>query len=145
MREFEGHFPAEGFNKGLRQYSNTPQNSSSLVESFNIGPGLGGSPELHQAVLSLNTDIVHEWGGLGLEALPLLTRTITISIKDYVSDEDVAGAEVFIDGLSAGMADLNGEINISSIEIGGHSIRVIKAGYLDTNSDNLINSYFVVT
>ena len=142
MREFESSFPAEGFNKGLRNSSSNPQNDPALVECFNVGPGKFG-PELHKPVISFES--TQSWGGRGLEQLPALTRSITIVVRDYVSEADVEGAEVYIDGVSVGAADVNGEVNIPSIEIGGHSIRIVKTGYFDTTADDLLNDYFVVT
>jgi len=142
MREFEYDFSLEGLNKGLRNFSNNPRNNKALVECHNVGPGKGG-PELHEPLTDLNADGI-TWGGEGLEDQPSTTRDITIVVKDYVTEAELPDAHVYVDGVDEGVADSNGEVNITGIELGGHSIRITLAGYLDSDADDLLNDYFVV-
>ena len=142
MRAFQYVFQ-EGLMKGLRRFSDNPRNKQDLVECHNAMPSESGLKP-HDVVTSLNANSI-SWGGEGKLAAYSPTRTITINITDYVSDADVATAAVFVDGVSKGNTDANGEIDIADIAIGTHTLKVTKSGYVDSDADELLNDYLVVT
>lgn len=141
MKEFDYSF-REGLLKGLRRFSTNPVNEEALVELHNLAPGDQGL-EPHEALTSMDASGV-TWGGLGEKAAAADTRDITISIVDYVdNDVDVVGASVYVDSVLVGTTDANGEVDVT-LSVGGHAIRVVAAGYVDSDSDDLLNDYFVV-
>lgn len=141
MREYDFTFD-EGLTKGLRRFSANPTNAQALVELFNLAPSTLGL-EAHETLTNLNEDDI-EWGGLGAKAGATDTRDITIAVADYVEDDvDIEGAEVYIDEVLMGTTDENGELDVT-LTVGGHSIRVVAAGYVDSDQDDLLNDYFVV-
>ena len=142
MKSFRYTFE-DGLGKGLRRFSSNPRNTQSLVECHNAMPSEEGLKP-HEVVTSLNADSI-AWGGEGKLAAYSPTRNITISIKDYVSDADVATAAVFIDNVSKGNTDANGEIDITGITVGTHTLKITKTGYVDSDADELLNDYLVVT
>ena len=141
MKEYSFVFD-EGLTKGLRRFSANPTNEPTLVELFNLAPSPLGL-EAHETLTSLNEDDV-SWGGIGTKAPVTDTREITIAIADYVDEDTVIeGAEVYIDGELMGTTDENGELDVT-LTVGGHSLRVVAAGYVDSDEDDLLNDYFVV-
>lgn len=142
MRE-DTYVFSEGLTKGLRRFKTNPINNESLIELHNLSPEKLGI-EAHEALTNLNASGI-SWGGIGSKAAITDTRDITISISDYVTEGDVAGASVYIDDVLQGTTDANGEIDITGITVGGHTIKVTAAGYVDSDDDDLLNDYFVVT
>lgn len=71
-------------------------------------------------------------------------KDIIINVKDYDLDIDISAAEVFVDGVSVGFTDQFGKINLGKIAKGTHSLKVIKTGYKDTDTDALNNDFFIV-
>jgi len=142
MKAFQYVFD-EGLHKGLRRFSSNPRNKQDLVECHNAMPSEDGLNP-HDVVTSLDADSI-SWGGEGKLAAYSPTRTITINITDYVSEADVATASVYVDGALKGTTDANGEIDISGIAIGTHTLKVTKTGYVDSDLDELLNDYLVVT
>lgn len=142
MKEYSFLFN-EGLTKGLRRYSNNPINAQTLTELHNLEPSeLGLEP--HETLINLDASNV-DWGGMGAKAAITDTSDITISIVDYVDEDvDIAGASVYIDDVLMGTTDANGEIDLT-LTVGGHTIRVTAAGYVDSDADDLLNDYFVVT
>lgn len=69
---------------------------------------------------------------------------ITIIVKEYTSDVEVSGATVYVDGDNKGTTDAEGKINLQDVTIGPHTIKVTKAGYLDTDEDDLDNDSFTI-
>ena len=142
MKAFQYVFE-EGLMKGLRRFSSNPRNNQDLVECHNAMPSENGL-KFHKVVTSLNADEI-SWGGEGKLDAYSPTRNITINITDYVSEEDVAEASVYIDGALQGTTDANGEIDITDIAVGTHTLKVTKTGYVDSDADELLNDYLVVT
>lgn len=140
MREFPSAFKNLG--KGLRAFKNVPMNEDSLVECYNLAPAEAGL-EIHEALTSLNADGV-TWGGEGIKAAPTLTRDISINIKDYVSEEILEGAAIYLDTILKGTTDVNGNLTIEDVTIGGHFLKITKAGYVDSDADVLYNDYIMV-
>ena len=141
MKEFS-KLLSEELKQGLVPYTNRPRNVGGLRESFNLEVTDEGLA-CHEEVVSITED--RDWGQEEVLTPAATTRDITIVVRDYVSEDDVEGAMIYIDGNLAGTADVNGELLIEGIAIGGHSIKITKAGYLDSDADYLLNDYFVVT
>ena len=125
------------FYGGLRRF----KNQEGLIACFGVEEEDGEYLE-PPSLVELNTS--YAWPTDGIEECSG-TRDIVIVVKDYVSDADVSGAHVWIDGVDEGTADANGELAISDIAIGGHSIKITATGYTDSDQDSLLNDYFVVT
>lgn len=142
MREYESSLTKE-FLKGLIPISNRPRNAEGLFECLNIYPEGEGFVS-HKTIYSLN-DVDVNWGSQATLIEHATTRDYTISIKDYVSDDDLSGAMVYIDGALVGTTDVDGLLTVEGIAIGGHAIKITLAGYLDSDADALLNDYFVVT
>jgi len=142
MKEFEFTFD-EGLNKGLRRFSNNPRNSQSLVECHNLAPSEQGLA-LHEAVTNLNATGV-SWGGLGKWTDASDTRDITIHISDYIDTTELEDVSVYIDDVLKGTTDASGELDIDDVAVGGHTLKLTKTGYLDSDADTLLNDYIMVT
>ena len=142
MREFEFTFD-EGLKHGLRRFSNNPRGEQNLVECHNIAPAEQG-PELHEAVIDLNASGV-TWGGLGQFSAASATRDITIHIADYIDTTELEDVSVYIDNVLKGTTDASGELDIDDVAVGGHTLKLTKTGYLDSDADTLLNDYIMVT
>lgn len=140
MREFESS-PIT-LNKGLKPFKGS-RNTDYLIDCHNVMPMEGGL-EIHEVLTDVNADGV-TWGGLGKVSSGTGTKTITINVHDYVSGLDVATVAVYLDNVSKGNTDGNGEITIASVAVGGHTLKLTKAGYSDSDADDLIfNDYIMV-
>lgn len=141
MKEFEGS-PID-FSKGLRRFY-IRRNSDELDECHNFAPMENGL-ELHDALVSLNSTGT-AWGGRGKLSAATATRDITIIVSDFVDGADVASASVYLDDVLQGTTGAGGEIDIADVDVGGHTLKITKAGYLDSDADDIIyNDYIVVT
>ena len=141
MKEYPFTFD-DGLKKGLRRWDTNPTNEQALVECHNLAPAeLGLKP--HEPLKSVDASGL-TWGGLGSKTEPVYLRNITIDISDYVDDDDIAGASVYIDGTLYGVTDSDGELDVVNIAVGSHSLKVTKSGYIDSDTDNLLNDDFVV-
>lgn len=142
MKEFEFTFK-EGLTKGLRRFTTGPREEQDLVECHHLVPtekGLG----LHEAVVDLNAASV-TWGGLGKWTAADATRDITIHIADYIDAAELQTVSVYIDSVLKGTTDANGELDVDGVAVGGHTLKLTKTGYLDSDADTLLNDYIVVT
>ena len=142
MKGFQYTFH-EGLAKGLRKYSSNMRNVQSLVECHNAMPMEDGLHP-HEDVIALCANSI-DWGGGGVLTGYSPTRSITISIEDYVSEDDLEGASVYIDGVLKGTTDASGELNIADISVGTHNVKITKIGYVDSDDDELLNDYLVIT
>jgi len=142
MKEFEKIILNESLKTGLRRDQNNPRNQEALVEFHNIEPTKSG-PRIHEQLTSLNASGT-TWGGLGSKAASTETRTITINVQDYITDTNLETVAVYIDGVSKGNTNVNGELSVADVTVGGHVLRLTKATYLDSDADDLLNDYFVV-
>jgi hypothetical protein len=102
--------------------------------------GLG----FHEDVISLDADDI-SWGAESSSQGDLGTTTITISVKDYTTEEDLEGVSVYLDNVLKGTTDSEGDIEISDVTIGIHYVRMTKSLYVNSNVDDLLNDYIVVT
>ncbi len=87
---------------------------------------------------------VADFEGTGSESIPITTRTITLNINDYISLEDLQTVAVYIDSIYKGLTDVNGDITITSITVGGHTIKMTKTGYINSDLDDLYNDFIMV-
>lgn len=128
--------------KGLRRYEETGRGEDWLVECHNWAPAEGGL-EPHDTLTSFGATGI-SWGGEGVYSPTGITRTITIRVTDYVDEEELSGVTVYIDGVSKGTTDANGELEITNVTVGGHELKMTKSGYLDSDADTLMNDYIHV-
>ena len=133
----------EGLLKGLRRFSLNPRNVQSLTECHNAEPCEEGLHP-HEVITSMDADDI-DWDSVHVDASTVGTANITISIKDYVSDVDLEGVKVYLDGTLKGTTDSEGDLDIASVKVGLHSIRLTLTDYVDSNLDDLYNDYIVVT
>ena len=142
MKEFEFTFQ-KGLVGGLRKHRSNPRNEQNLVECHNWRPTETGL-ESHEAVVSLNASSV-TWSGLGKWTAAGATRDITIHIADYIDATELQTVSVYIDDVLKGTTDADGELDVDSVAVGGHTLKLTKTGYLDSDNDDLLNDYIVVT
>jgi len=141
MKEFETTF--RGLSVGLRAFKNIGRNDHSLVECYNLEPrGKEEGPVIHEVLTSLNATAT--WEGEGQKSASALTRNITIYVADYVAETDLATVAVYIDGVSKGNTDANGELDIADVAVGGHLLKLTKTGYTDSDADDLYNDFIMV-
>jgi hypothetical protein len=96
--------------------------------------------EPHETVTSLGATGV-AWGGEGQYSATSIIRDITIRVTDYVDDDELLGVTVWLDGVNQGTTDVNGEIDIHGVTVGGHELKLTKTGYIDSDLDTLFNDY----
>jgi len=86
------------------------------------------------------------WALPAMEArdAPQAYYDITINVKDYISDVDVEGVAVSIDGVPQGNTDSDGLLNVPRVAVGDHTIKMTKDGYQDSDLDDLGNDTFTV-
>jgi len=141
MKEFEFTFD-KGLRSGLRKHFSNPRNEQALVECHNLMPIETGL-EIHEAVNDLN--VSYAWGGLGKWTVAGATRDITIHVADYIDASELQTVSVYIDDVLKGTTDASGELDVDDVAVGGHTLKLTKTGYLDSDADTLLNDYIVVT
>ena len=141
MKEFEFTFD-KGLRGGLRKHFSNPRNEQALVECHNLMPTEAGL-EGHKAVNDLNTSC--SWGGLGKWTAAGATRDITIHVADYIDASELQTVTVWIDSVNKGTTDASGELDVDGVAVGGHTLKLTKTGYLDSDADTLLNDYIMVT
>lgn len=78
-------------------------------------------------------------------AVPTEPVPYELNVKDYCSDGNVEGVEVFLDGTSLGTTNSSGVIYLGLLAPGStHTLKMIKTGYIDSNLDKLLNDSFTV-
>ena len=132
----------KAFKRGLRRFAVSPRNADWLLECHNWAPAEDGL-EAHEEVTSLGVDGV-SWDGQGYYTPGSVTRTITIRVTDYVDSAELADVTVFLDSVNKGTTDANGELDVADVSVGGHELKLTKAGYLDSDADDLFNDYIMV-
>ena len=142
MKEFEFTFQ-KGLTSGLRKHFTNPRNEQALAECHNWRPTEAGLVA-HEAVVSLNAGGI-TWGGLGKWTVAGATRDITIHVADYIDATELQTVSVYIDDVLKGTTDANGELDVDDVAVGGHTLKLTKTGYLDSDADELLNDYIVVT
>jgi hypothetical protein len=139
MKGFD--FPYDGFKKGLRPYATNPRNSDYATELYNLVPAELGL-EAHEEIRDITSEI--EWGGQGQYTPTSITRTIVIRVTDYVDESELQTVTVYLDSVSKGDTDANGELSIAGVTVGGHELKLTKTGYVDSDDDTLYNDYIMV-
>ncbi len=66
-------------------------------------------------------------------------RNIALRVVARDGGAGLDGASVYIDGLYMGLSDAEGVLNIDGIMTGTHDLRVTRAGFVDTDQDDLWN------
>ena len=132
----------EFMKKGLRRFEESGRNSKWLLECHNWAPAEDGL-EPHETLTLLGASGV-SWGGQGQYTPETIVRDITIRVTDYVDDDELSGVTVYLDGVSQGTTDANGEIDINTVTVGGHELKLTKTGYLDSDTDTLFNDYIMI-
>jgi hypothetical protein len=132
----------EALVRGLRRFSNNPRGEPGLVECHNLAPAELGL-EVHEEITNLGEPGV-SWGGEGSYTPTAVTRTITIRVTDYVDGAELQTVTVFLDSVNKGTTDVNGELDIAGVSVGGHDLKLTKTGYIDSDADDLFNDYIFV-
>jgi hypothetical protein len=144
MRTLPPLIISEPFKRGLRRFKYSPRNSQDFYECHNLAPEEGGA-QLHEIVLSL-TDDSQGWAGAGIQELPTRLRTVVIHVQDFADGvTDLETVTVYLDGVSKGTTNASGELTIADVEVGGHSVKLTKASYVDSDEDEIANDFIMVT
>lgn len=70
---------------------------------------------------------------------------VELVVSDFCSDVEIQGVEVFLDGFSVGHTNLDGKISLGMLIPGSqHTLKMIKAGFVDSDLDVLLNDTFTV-
>ena len=85
------------------------------------------------------------WGTSYPTVAEVETATIIVSVKDYITSVDVEGVTIYIDGVSKGTTNADGDLEIADVTTGIHKVVMTKALYLDSDEDELVNDFIVVT
>lgn len=139
MKEFESS--TVFLNKGLKNFVGS-RNSGELVDCHNVMPSEDGL-KVCEILTDLNASGV-SWGGIGKLTDAGATRNITICVSDFLDDSDLGTVSVYLDSVLKGTTDAQGEIDILDVSIGGHTLKLTKAGYISSDADDLYNDYIVV-
>jgi len=70
---------------------------------------------------------------------------VTLTFKDYVTNEIIVGASVIVDGTYRGITDSNGQIYLGLMTSGTHTLKATHPLYSGTEADLLGNDSFVVS
>ncbi len=141
MKEFE--YPlTDILLKGLRRFPG-PRNAEELEDCHNLMP-MEERLNVHEQITDMDADGI-TWDGLGKLTVAVSTKTITVRVSDYLDDSDLQTVTVWLDGVNKGTTDANGELDIANVAVGGHTIKLTKASYTDSDLDDLLNDYIVVT
>jgi len=128
--------------RGLRRFAVSPRGTDWLIECHNWAPAEDGIEE-HETLISLGASGV-SWGGEGKYVAEDFIRDITIRVTDYVDDDEIVTVAVFLDDVSRGNTDSNGEIILNNVTVGGHELKMTKTGYIDSDTDDLFNDHIMV-
>jgi len=92
--------------------------------------------------------VVHQWTTeveSEEDAGGVLVKDITINVSDYVTDSLLEDVTVYLDGVNKGTTDADGNIDISNVTVGHHTVKFTKTGYLDSDEDDLDNDEFTLS
>ncbi len=67
--------------------------------------------------------------------------SVYLQVRDYITDRFVKEANVWIDNSYKGKTDEHGWIYCGVLSPGRHSLRIRKAGYFDSDEDDLANDF----
>ena len=94
---------------------------------------------------TLESNLVIQFEKPSTTTTPDARKTVVLTIRDFVTEAVLAGAEVYIDNSLKGTSDVNGQVTVTGVETGSHTLRVVKSGYVDSDQDDIANSTFEVT
>lgn len=72
-------------------------------------------------------------------------NTVTLTFKDFNTGQVIQGASVWIDGVSRGVTNSNGQIYLGRLDSGTHTVKATHGDYSPTQADLLGNDSFVVS
>jgi len=76
---------------------------------------------------------------------PPQTVTRTIWVYDYLTEANVAGAYVAVNGVNKGQTDSNGQLAVTGLVVGqSYTLKITKTGYIDSDTDEIANDNFTV-
>jgi len=78
---------------------------------------------------------------IGAAGIP---QDVTIYVRDYISNVVISGAMVYIDGNFEGVTDADGKLQVVGIDVGDHNLKITKAGYVDSDQDEIDNDDFTI-
>lgn len=85
------------------------------------------------------------WYNDACHADPPAVVTRTIWVYDYLTEANVAGAYVAVNGVNKGQTDANGQIAVSGLVVGQtYTLEITKTGYIDSDLDEIANDSFTV-
>lgn len=68
-----------------------------------------------------------------------------LDVKNYCSDASLSGVTVYLDEVDIGQTNINGIIALGALIPGStHTLKMMKAGYIDSDKDKLNNDSFTV-
>lgn len=70
---------------------------------------------------------------------------VTIVAKDFLTNENIVGASVYVDGYYKGVTDSDGRLYVGTMDAGEHTVRIVASGYTSTDGDTLENDTFIVS
>lgn len=94
---------------------------------------------IHDIIITVADDIVYN-DYIIVEPV----KEVIINVDDYITDEDIGGVKVFINGVPFGTTTPAGNVTCW-LRPGVHKIRLEGPGYIDGDEDQLINDYITVT
>lgn len=136
MKEFQITL-TEKMERGIRRFlTHASKAVPGILELHNIAPAEEGW-ELHDPIIYLSSSADFN----GATEIPMVDelRSITLSVRDYVASTNYAsGASVYLDGSLVGTSDASGEIALSNVTAGKHSIKIVATGtYLNSDTDDV--------
>ena len=70
---------------------------------------------------------------------------VTLTFKNYITNEIIVGVSVIVDGTYRGITDSNGQIYLGLMTSGTHTLKATHPSYSGTEADLLGNDSFVVS
>lgn len=80
----------------------------------------------------------------GVIPTPPAPKDVTLIIKDWATEARVPNAYVVVDGIKTGYTDLLGTITFFALDVGTHTLKITKTGYVDSDKDEISNDTFEV-
>ena len=72
-------------------------------------------------------------------------RDITITVKNFATSAVLEDVSIWIGGAYKGDTNASGQLVVSNVLVGSHSIKMTKSGYLDSDLDDIANDTFTVS
>lgn len=94
---------------------------------------------IHNLIITVVADVVYN-DYIIVEPV----KEVIVNVDDFITDGDIEGVKVLIDGVSFGLTSPAGNVTCW-LRPGVHKLRLEGPGYIDGDLDQLINDYFTVT